>query len=447
MRFFNIDAMRFYNRSLAVTARCCTLLALGLLIVSLQAQSTAPAPKKQTHEYSLPPDKLKQAIEYSHAGYWLHFGGEIYGIAVLLVVLQWGLAAKFRDWAEASSQNRFVQAMVFVPLIALTIDLFNLPLRLYGQHLERVYAQSVQSWASWFWDWTKGELLEFALGIILAFLLYEVMRRSPRRWWLYFWLASLPILFAIMFVEPFVIEPLFFQFQPLSQQHAALVSDLEKVVIRGGLAIPANRMFEMKASEKLNSLNAYVSGLGASKRVVVWDTTMAKMTTPETLTVFGHEMGHYVLGHVRNSVILASGFALILLFIGYHVMHRLFGRWGARWHIRDQADWASLPMLLLIAAVLSFLSEPISNGYSRWQEHQADVYGLEVIHGIVPESKEVTSQAFQVLGEVDLEEPNPTPFVEFWLYTHPSISERIAFAESYDPWSSGNPKYIKVALH
>src|SRR6202795_3455656 len=208
--------MRFDNRSLTVTARCSVLLLLGLLIVHLHAQSTAPAPKEQTHEYSLPPDKLKQAIEYSHAGYWLHFGGAIYGIAVLVVVLQWGLAAKFRDWAEAASRHRFVQAIVFVPLIALTIDLFSLPLGLYGQHLERVYGQSLQSWPSWFWDWTKGELLEFSLAIFLVFILYEVIRRSPRRWWFYFWLASLPILFTGAFLEPYVIEPMFFKFEPLA---------------------------------------------------------------------------------------------------------------------------------------------------------------------------------------------------------------------------------------
>lgn len=424
------------------------LFLLGLFFAPspVHAQSSPSEPKKTTNEYSLPPDKLKQAVDYSHARNWLYFGGTIYGIAALLVVLQWGLAAKFRDWAEAASGHRFVQALVFVPLIALAIDLFSLPLGLYGQHLERVYDQSVQSWPSWFWDWTKGELLEFGLAIILVFLLYSVVRWRPRSWWFYFWLASLPILFTIMFLEPFLIEPLFFEFQPLAKQHAALVGELEKVVIRGGLAIPPDRMFEMKASEKLNSLNAYVTGLGASKRVVVWDTTMAKMTTPETLSVFGHEMGHYVLGHVRNSILLASVFSLVLLFIGYHGSHWLLARWGSRWRIRDQADWASLPLLVLIVSVLGFLSEPVTNAYSRWQEHQADVYGIEVIHGLVPDSKEVTSHAFQVLGEVDLDEPNPNRFIEFWLYSHPSISERIAFTQSYDPWSAGTPKYIKVDL-
>jgi Zn-dependent protease with chaperone function len=424
------------------------LLLLGLLLdcTSIHAQAAQPESKNSTREYSLPPDKLKEAIDYSHARNWLSFGGAIYGIAALLVVLQWRLAPKFRDWSQAASKSRFVQALIFVPLIALAIDLLSLPLGLYGQRLERAYNQSIQSWSSWFWDWTKGELLEFAIAIILVFILYAAMRWRPRTWWFYFWLALLPILFTIMFVEPFLIEPLFFEFQPLAKQHAPLVGELEKVVMRGGLVIPADRMFEMKASEKLNSLNAYVSGLGASKRVVVWDTTMAKMTTPETLSVFGHEMGHYVLGHVRNSLILASIFSLALLFVGYHALRWLLARWGGRWGIRNQADWASLPVLLLIAAVLGFLSEPVTNAYSRWQEHQADVYGLEVIHGLVPDSKEVASHAFQVLGEVDLDEPDPNPFIEFWLYSHPSIAERIAFTQSYDPWSGGTPQYIKVKL-
>ncbi len=416
-------------------------------------QSRAPAPgasstgqTEQKQQYSLPPDKLKQAIQYSQARYWLHFGGAIYGILVLLVILQRGLPARFRDWAERASPHRFVQAMVFVPLITLTADLLSLPLGVYGQHLERIYDQSVQSWPSWFWDWTKGEFVAFVIMIPLVFILYAVIRRRARRWWFYFWLASIPILFTVMFLEPFVVEPLFFEFQPLAKRHAALVGELQKVVIRGGLVIPPDRMFEMKASEKLNSLNAYVTGLGASKRVVVWDTTMAKMTTPETLSVFGHEMGHYVLGHVRDSLILAALFALILLFIAYHALHWMLRRWAGRWNIRNEGDWASLPVLLVLVSILGFLSEPIANGYSRWQEHQADIYGLEVIHGLVPDSKAVATHAFQVLGEVDLDEPDPNPFIEFWLYSHPSIAERVSFTQSYDPWSSGNPKYIKVVL-
>ena len=239
------------------------------------------------------------------------------------------------------------------------------------------------------------------------------------------------------------IEPLFDKFEPLTAHHADLVEQIERVVHRAGMDIPSQRMFEMKASEKTTELNAYVMGFGSTKRVVVWDTTMQHMTIPPTLFVFGHEMGHYVLGHVRNSLILAALFGLLLLYAGFHVLHWLIRRWGPRWHIRGLTDWASLPALLLVASIFGFFSEPIANGYSRWQEHQADIYGLEVIRGIVPNPAAVAAHTFQVLGEEGLDEPDPNPFIEFWTFSHPSISERVAFSSSYNPWSTGTPKYVK----
>ena len=122
-----------------------------------------------------------------------------------------------------------------------------------------------------------------------------MLRRSPRRWWFYFWLATIPSVVFFIFIAPVWIEPLFNKFEPLTDHHADLVAQIERVVQRAGMQIPPQRMFEMKASEKTTELNAYVTGFGATKRVVVWDTTMEHMTTPQTLFVFGHEMGHYVL--------------------------------------------------------------------------------------------------------------------------------------------------------
>ncbi len=335
--------------------------------------------------YSLPADKSQRAIEYAHAGYWLHFTSEIYAFIILAAILATGLSGKFRDWAQAASQRRFVQALVFIPLLLLTNDLLYLPANIYGQHLELKFDQSIQSWPSWLWDWTKSELILLVCAVPLAYLLYAVIRRSPRRWWLYFWLATLPIIVTVMYLEPMIIEPLFYRFEPLAATHPELVTQLETLIERGGLAIPPDRMFEMKASEKLNSLNAYVSGFGGSKRVVVWDTTLQHLTTPETLFVFGHEMGHYVLGHIRNSLLWLSVLLLALLFMGSHLVRWMIARWGVRWRIPDTADWASLPVLLLIVGVFSFLTEPVVNGYSRWQEHHADMYGLEVTHGMVPD--------------------------------------------------------------
>jgi STE24 endopeptidase len=371
-------------------------------------------------QYSLPPDQLQRAIDYAHARYALHLGSELLGIAILAAIIVTGLSAKFRDWAEAASKRRSVQALIFVPLLILFDDLLYLPANIYGQHLELRFDQSIQSWPSWLWDWTKAELITLVCAVPLALLLYAVIRRSPRRWWLYFWLASLPIIVAVMYLEPMIIEPMFYRFQPLAKQHPELVDDLEALVSRAGLSIPPSRMFEMRASEKLISLNAYVSGFGGSKRVVVWDTTLQKLTTPETLFVFGHEMGHYVLNHIRNSLLLLALALLPTFWAGSLVVRRL---------VPDVSDWTSLPVLLLIAAIASAISEPVVNTYSRWQEHQADLYGLELTYGSVPPA--AAAHAFQVMGEIGLDEPNPNPFIVFWLYSHPSISSRFDLALRY----------------
>ena len=416
---------------------------IPLLLLPKMLSAASLADKAAPLQYSLPPDKLQLAGDYAHSGYWLHFTSELYAILILAAILVSGLGAKFRDWAEAVSKHRFLQALIFVPLLLLTNDLLYIPANLVGQHLERKFDQSIQSWPSWFWDWTKSELLLLACAVPLAFLLYAVIRRSPRRWWMYFWLATIPIIVTVMYLEPMVVEPMFYRFEPLEAAHPALVNQLENLVARSGLAIPRDRMFEMKASEKLNSLNAYVSGFGSSKRVVVWDTTLQKLTTPETLFVFGHEMGHYVLGHVRKSLMWLSLLLLALLFVGARLVRWMIARWGTQWHIRNTADWASLPLLLLIVAVFSALAEPVVNTYSRWQEHQADIYGLEITHGVVPDSSAAAARSFQVMGEIGLDEPNPNRFIVFWLYSHPPTSDRLTFAETYHPWKNGRPRYVR----
>jgi len=200
----------------------------------------------------------------------------------------------------------------------------------------------------------------------------------------------------------------------------------------------------MNASAKTKSVNAYVSGLGATKRVVVWDTSLRHMTEDEILFVFGHEMGHYVLGHVLDGIIFSCCVLLIFLYLAFRLLHWMLARWGETWAIRGAGDSASLPALILLLAVFSFLFTPLSNAYSRHLEHQADQYGLEVIHGIVPNAPVVAAHAFQVLGEVDLEEPNPSTAVKFWFYNHPPLDERMRFAETYDPWSQGrSPEFVK----
>jgi Zn-dependent protease with chaperone function len=237
---------------------------------------------------------------------------------------------------------------------------------------------------------------------------------------------------------------LFNKFEPLDAKHPELVTEIEKVVQRAGLQIPRERMFLMQASEKTNRINAYVTGFGASKRVVVWDTTIQKTTTPETLFIFGHEAGHYKLGHIRDGFIFFAALLLVTFYAGFRGMHWALDRWARDWKIYGPEDWASFALFLLLLQLVIFAASPLINGFSRMQEHAADVYGLEVIHGIVPDSPEVAAHAFQVMGEVDLSDPNPPEFITFWLYSHPPVADRLVFAHTYDPWSKGEPpKYVK----
>jgi Zn-dependent protease with chaperone function len=398
----------------------------------------------KTEQYTLSHERQAKAVAYSRAGYTLYFLSYFLGGLFLFLLLRLGWAAKFRDLAENVSDKKWVQGLVFVPLLFLTLDVLDLPVSLYWHALSLHYRQSIQSWGSWFWDWTKGELINVAFGIVLVLILFAVMRRSPRRWWLYFWFPAVLILFGIVVIKPLVIDPLFNQFEPLSKDHADLVASIEKLANHAGVPIPPDRIFLMAASQKTNAINAYVTGLGASKRVVIWDTTIQRTTNDESLFIVGHELGHYVLGHVWQGFLLGAGGLLLALYLLFRGLHWAMDRWARDWKLYGQEDWASLAVLLLLLQALLFISSPVISGYSRMQEHAADVYGLEVIHGLVPDSEEVAAHAFQVLGEIDLSDPNPPPFVTFWLYSHPPLAERLVFAHSYDPWSKGeSPKYVK----
>ena len=414
-----------------------------VFVSGLQGTET-PALTEQPKAYKLPPEKEAQAIAYAHSRHQLYFLDFLFTAVALALLIQLGAAPRLRDWAERITRIRFFQAVLFAGPFFVLLGLISLPGTAASHWLERYYAQSVQGWASWFWDAVKGGLIALVLAILLVWLFYALVRRSPRRWWFYAWLAALPILVFLIFVEPLVIEPLFFQFTPLAANDPQLAAALERVVHHAGQNIPETRMYLMNASSKLNGLNAYVTGIGASERVVVWDTTIARMTTPEILFVFGHEMGHYVLHHIRDGILFSAGLLLAFLIAGFHALRWALRRFGATWQIRGPDDWASLPVLIFAIVIFNFLFTPIDNAYSRHLEHQADQYGLEVVHGIVPDAPQVAAQSFQTLGELDLSEPAPSTAVKIWFYDHPPIDERILFAQTYDPWDKGeSPEFVK----
>lgn len=437
------------------------LLSAGLLCLTLApgivGQSVSPSPAAfptpsataatttgPTSVYTLPPDKFEKAKALYDLHNRLRIIGTVWSLVVLLGLLYLGVVARYRDWAERLVKNSFVQALIVVPLFLLTTTVFDLPLDAFGHHISLEYGLSVQGWGSWFGDAGKGFLVGAILATILLWLMIVIIRKFPRSWWFIFWFPAYAIFLLVTYGAPWIIDPLFNKFEPLQEHNAQLVSQIEKLTARSGLEIPPERMFLMKASEKTNELNAYVTGFGASKRIVVWDTTIQKTSTPETLFVVGHEMGHYVLNHVLYGILLGAVGLFIGLYLIYLVSGWMLRRFGARWHIRALGDWAALPMIFLILSIFGFFAAPIGNTISRQMEHNADVYGLEVTHGINPDSQEAGAHAFQVLGEVSLVYPYPNRLLSLWYGSHPTIPDRVVFAHNYDPWDKGEqPKYVK----
>lgn len=393
--------------------------------------------------YTLPPEKLERAIAYSRARITLQFVEEGWSALVLLLLLTTGSAAWMQQKAIGMSKNRWGQGALFVLLFLVVTTLWGLPLGIYRHHLAVAYGQSVQQWLSWFEDQAKSFGLAYVFGVLLVMLLFWVIHLSPRRWWLWFWIPAVLISVVGLFLWPIFIDPMFNKFEPLEQSNPELVQQLERVVARGGIEIPAKRMFLMKASAKVTGLNAYVTGFGASKRVVVWDTSVQKATPDQISFIFGHEMGHYVLNHIYIGLAFSAVLMLVSFWLGYHGMQWLLRRFGARWGITGQGDWAALVVLILVISVISFVAEPVTNSFSRWEEHAADVYGQEAMHGILANPRRTGAETFQLLGQESLTDPSPNPLVEFWTFSHSSVSRRMAFAATYDPWSGGkSPKYF-----
>lgn len=393
--------------------------------------------------YTLSPTKLREAEGLFQSRTILYFAGSAWSILQLAVLLALGVPPRLRNIAHKVTSNRLGQCFLFTLLLFGIMGLLDLPLAVYGHHLGLSYGLSVQGWVSWLADQAKSFVLVWIVGGFLTLLLFWIIRRSPAHWWLWFWAPAMAaVLFGVL-LAPVLVDPLFNKFEPLEKTNPALVQQLEKVAIHSGAALPAQRMFLMRASSKVTGLNAYVTGFGPSKRLVIWDTTIANATPDEIASVFGHELGHYALHHIALGLAFTALLLLLAFFVGQRLAQCLLTRFGVRWRIRSQNDWAYLAILLLVLNALAFVAAPLENAFSRSIEHAADVYGQEAIHGIVADPQEASRQAFQRLGEASLEDPKAHPFIEFWTYSHPSIESRAAFSLAYNPWQPGrHPKYF-----
>jgi Zn-dependent protease with chaperone function len=397
--------------------------------------SAVPVQGASQQAYTLPPDKLARAIALSRIRNILDIAGALWGMVFLWLLLAFRAWHGIERWAQGISSRRWVQGLVFFAAYIGLTALAGAMIDAIGNHYERAYGISVQGWGSWLGD--QGKLL--GLGLVFGvpvLLLFNWIVRRWRRYWLGIWVVTLPLLVFFLVILPLLV-PLFYQQEPLQKNHAALVEKIETLVTRTGINIPPDRMYLIKASEKSTGINAFVAGLGPTERYVMWDTATDQMPDDQVLFVFGHESGHYVLHHIPKEL---AGDAAGLFFLywacaGFATW--LVRRYGARWGAVDLASRTGFLVLLFAVSIAGFLTEPVGSAFSRYFEHQADVYGQEAIHGIVADPQKTAVAAFNKLGESWLEDPNPNPLIEFWLYDHPSTQHRAEFAAHYDPWAHG----------
>ena len=386
--------------------------------------------------YVLPPEILAKARALARRETVLYVASLLWTLLVYGLLLRFRFGAWLSGWATAWTARRgafaerpVLAGWVMAPVMLLLLAIAGLPGRVYGHHLSREFGLSVERWPAWWWDWVLATVGTLLVGTLVVQVVFALLRRSGRRWWVWFWVLVQPLLVAGTYLTPLVIDPIFNHFTPLSATDPGLVAKLEKLAAMGGLDIPPSRIFLEDASRRATTPNAYVTGIGPSKRIVVWDTTLKQVPQDETLAIYAHEQGHYVLGHIWQGLIFASLLILLLLWILDGALRGAVRRFGGRWHIAREDAWAALPLVFFLAFALEFLSSPVACAWSRMDEHAADVYGQKLLERVTPNAAETEVRLFNRLGRSALDVPDPSRWMVWWTYTHPPLSERAADAQ------------------
>ena len=373
--------------------------------------------------YTLTPEQLRNSEGLHRTGLVLSLASTLFGFAVLAALIAVASAPSCSAWWSASPKNALLQAAIFVPVLCSPFPSSNCRWKSTATTSRSPTDSASRAGSP---GWPTGPSPSCSppfFATLTLWGLYTLIRRSPRRWWFYAWLLTLPIMAGMVFVSPVLIDPLFNRFEPLANTNPELTAQLRSLAHSAGLDIPPSRIFLMHASDKVTTYNAYVTGFGATKRIVVWDTTARDLTLPQILFVFGHEMGHYQLHHIY----LGLAFSALLSFAGFWLTAaprrvRAPPLWRSAGSIRALGDWASLPLLMRSHRCFSFSATPLANAFSRWEEHQADAYGLSITRPVYTDAGQVAAQAFQLLGEKSYSYPNPSPLLVFWSYSHPPIA-------------------------
>jgi STE24 endopeptidase len=362
-----------------------------------------------------------EAHRYNLIRRWLGIADFALGFAFLIVLLVTGWSGYLRDLAlRMGFKNYTLSVFMYLFLLVAISKALGVGLDFYSFRLERRFKLSTQRIRSWIWDEFKGFLVGIVMGGIVVEVLYFTLRQWPQHWWVLAWALFMGLFLALAQLAPVVLFPIFYKFEPLDDEELrrrlVILSERAGTRVRG--------VYRWKLSEKSKKANAALTGMGATRRIILADTLLDNYTPDEIEAVLAHELGHHVHRHILKSILLQG-------------VITLFGFWAANWTLHyavdrrlfdfdGLSDFANLPLLALVSVVLSFLLMPALNAFSRFNERQADRYAFESIASVEP-----FISSMNKLAEQNLAERTPSKWVEWFFHSHPAISRRLAAAEAW----------------
>jgi STE24 endopeptidase len=344
----------------------------------------------------------------------------VLGFAFLIVLLTTGWTGTLRDWAYHGARQNYVLALFFyVGMLSVISKVLSLPLDFAGFRLEHRFHLSNQSFASWVWDEVKGWLVALILGAIAAEIVYTVIRKAPGQWWLIAW--AIFIVLAVFFAQlaPVLLFPLFYKFKPLENE------DLKQRLVKlsEGAGTRVRGVYEWKLSEKSKKANAALTGLGNTRRIILADTLLENYSPDEIESILAHELGHHVHHHMLKGILVN----VVVTLIGFWAASEVLGYAIDQRHVfASLADFANLPLLVLVSGALGVLLMPALNAWSRYNERQADQYCWRSTPSV-----EAFITAMTKLADQNLAEREPSRLVEVLFHSHPPIPKRIRAAQEF----------------